>query len=123
MIHLDTSFLIRALVDGTPQSKKLDDWVKDGIDLRVSAPAWCEFLCGPVSADDIALAQAAMGTPLSFEAEDAITASGLFNSTGRRRGSLIDCMIAAVSIRAQTPIATDNIEDFRRFEPMGLRFA
>ena len=47
MIHLDTSFLIRALIPGTREESKLRRWVGDGEALAMSSVAWAEFLCGP----------------------------------------------------------------------------
>ena len=51
----------------------------------------------------------------------AEVAAGLFNETGRRRGSLNDCMIAAAALADDAPIATMNVVDFRRFEKSGLK--
>jgi predicted nucleic acid-binding protein len=56
-----------------------------------------------------------------FLADDARAAADLSNQTGRRRGTLIDCMIAAIALRLDASIMTSNPADFRRFEPFGLR--
>jgi predicted nucleic acid-binding protein len=56
VIHLDTSFLIRALLDGTPESLALDQWIRAGEAIGISGVAWCEFICGPVEPAAIALA-------------------------------------------------------------------
>jgi len=47
----------------------------------------------------------------------------LFNRAGRRRGSLLDCMIAAIALRAGAALATANQADFRRLRAAGLRLA
>jgi len=63
----------------------------------MSSIAWAEFLCGPVEKNDIALAGRIVPDRQSFTDEDAEAAARLFNISGRRRGTFIDCMIAAVA--------------------------
>ncbi len=61
--------------------------------------------------------------PLPFAEADCVLSARLFDLGGRRRHSLLDCMIAAVALRAGAALATANPSDFRRFEPAGLRLA
>ena len=59
MIHLDTSFLIRALVRGTPEDRgpsevdcqRASRW-------RWCSVAWAEFQCGPLTSSELAVAGA-----------------------------------------------------------------
>jgi predicted nucleic acid-binding protein len=86
----------------------------------VNVIVWAEFLCGPVTPDHIRLASRLCPRPEVLLPEDAVRGAELYNATGRRRGSLADCLIAATCLRLNAPIATDNFADFRLFEPMGL---
>ena len=121
MIHLDTSFLIRALNLGTPEDRKLREWIGAGETLSMSAVAWAEFLCGPLDESEIALADQIVGQRSDFTPDQAAIAARLFNESGRRRGSLIDYMIAAAALANSAPIATENVADFRRFQDFGLK--
>lgn len=121
MIHLDTSFLIRALVRGSAEDQRLRDWLRKGEPLGMSAIAWAEFLCGPVEVAQLQFVGLIVSQRAPFAEDDAVLAARLFNDSGRRRGSLADCMIAAAAIREQAPLATDNPSDFRRFHGAGLR--
>ena len=47
-IHLDTCFLIRALVPGTEPDLRLRRWLRQGQRLCMDSIAWTEFLCGPL---------------------------------------------------------------------------
>jgi predicted nucleic acid-binding protein len=123
VIHLDTSFLISALLAGSPQDQRLRTWLVDRTSLGVSAVAWAEFLCGPITPEQLELANRIIGEPHAFGGDEARLASRLFNLGGRRRGSLIDCMIAATAIRTGAALATANPTDFRRFETLGLELA
>jgi predicted nucleic acid-binding protein len=48
IIHLDTSFLIRALSPNSGEDKQLRGWTANGATLGMSAIGWSEFLCGPL---------------------------------------------------------------------------
>ncbi len=123
MIQLDTSFLIRALVRGSGEDRRLRTWLTDAAPLTISAIAWTEFLCGPLEPDTAELASRMAGDHVPFTSEDAVLAAHLFNLSGRRRGTLVDCMVAATAIRGNAELATANPADFRRFEKAGLRIA
>ena len=120
MIHLDTSFLIRALNVGTLEDCKLREWISAGETLSMSTVAWAEFLCGPLDQSEIELAAQIVGQQSVFTPDHAAISARLFNESGRRRGSLLDCMIAAAALAEGAPIATMNVADFRRFEDSGL---
>ncbi len=123
MIHLDTSFLIRALLPGSPEDAALRTWLQRGLPVAASVIAWTELLCGPLTKNQADLALVVVGELVSFGREDAALAASLFNAAGRRRGSLVDCMVAAVAIRSRAALATANEADFTRFVPNGLRLA
>ena len=121
MIHLDTNFLIASLTPASAESRQVSQWLEAGEPVGLSVIAWAEFLCGPVTPRQTALAAGAFPDPVALIPEDAARAANLFNATGRRRGSLADCLIAATCLRLGASIATNNAQDVRRFTPMGLR--
>jgi len=121
LTHLDSDFLIRSLVPGTPEDRLLRKWLRTREPIAVSAVVWTEFLCGPVEPIHLELLANLFGDPVSYTAGDAALAAQLFNLCGRRRGSLADCMIAATAIREDANLATCNAADFRRMESQGLR--
>jgi predicted nucleic acid-binding protein len=120
VIHLDTSFLIRALVPGSAEDGRLRAWLAEGSVLGISAVAWAEFLCGPLTVEQQGLAARVVGNAVAFEAADAYLAAALFNGSGRRRGTLADCMIAAAAIRAEARLATADPQGFAGLEQAGL---
>jgi len=123
VIHLDTSFLIRALRSGSAEDKQLRRWLLEGETARICAIAWTEFLCGPLSNEQVGLAQSFLDEPLSFSADHATLAADLYNASGRRRGTLADCMIAAIAIRSGARFATENKSHFSRMKAAGLVLA
>jgi predicted nucleic acid-binding protein len=120
VILLDTSFLIRALIPGTGEDALLRRWLAGRTTLAVSAVVWTEFLCGPLRPREIQLAAQVVGEILPFGGDEAAVASDLFNHAGRRRGSLVDCMVAAAALGRGAALATSNPGDFRRFASRGL---
>ncbi len=120
MIHLDTNFLIQALVPNSVAGATLQTWKKDDEVLGISSIAWSEFLCGPLNQNDDTLAQLLFPEPEPFLASDAVRAAELFNATGRRSRSLADCQIAAVALRCDARVATVDASDFSLFQSHGL---
>jgi predicted nucleic acid-binding protein len=96
LIHFDIGFLIGALQRGSREDQRLRGWL------------------------GIELAARMIKEPKPLVAADALAAARLFNLGGRRRGSLMDCMIASAAIRVGAELATTNASDFRRFESAGL---
>lgn len=123
MIHLDTSFLIHALRRGSREDARVRGWLMADESLVMSTVAWAEFLCGPVDDAARVAASVVVERQCPFTGEMAGIAAMLFNGAGRRRGSMIDCMIAAAALVEEAAIATSNPGDFNRFAPFGLRVA
>ena len=123
MIHLDTNYLIQALVPGSAAEAKMQAWLTVGDDIGTSTISWSEFLCGPVTPQEEALAQLLLASPEPFLAADARKAAELFNTTGRRSRSLADCQIAAMALRCGARVATGNTADFMPFRQHGLVLA
>ena len=120
MIHLDTSFLIRGSLSGSTEDRALRGWVGAREELGVSTVAWAEFLCGPYERSSLEFLISVIDHYIDFTSAHAEVAAHLFNQSGRRRGSQMDCMIAATAIAEKAPIATADSRDFRRFESEGL---
>ena len=120
MIHLDTSFLIRALVPGSREDRQLRGFLAAETPIAISAVAWAEFLCGPLAARDLSLAAAVVGEAVPLTADHAAIAAALFNVAGRRRGTFVDCLIAAVAVDAGAGLATANPKDFAGMPGLGL---
>jgi predicted nucleic acid-binding protein len=121
VIHLDTNFLILALLPGSPEDEQLRAWVRAQRPVGISAISWAKFLYGPVSENDVETASHVLREPVPFVAADATLAARLFETGGRRRGTLADCMIAATAIRSAAELASANLGDFRRFRSAGLK--
>lgn len=122
-IHLDTSFLIRALDPTYPESAQLRGWFRESRVLAISAFAWGEFLCGPLGEDEERTARRIVQRHVPVGRDEAAEAARLFNHKGRRRGSFPDCLIAATAILSGAELATSNVRDFERFRNEGLRLA
>jgi predicted nucleic acid-binding protein len=124
MIHLDTNCLIEIHASKSPLRSFLLSKVRQGEKLSCSVLAWAEYLCGPVSGEERQLSwQLIEGSPASLEGFVAELGALFFNATGRRRGSLADCLIAATAVTHSALFITLNNRDFLPFEPLGLNLA
>lgn len=124
IIHLDTSFLVRAVHADSHESQKTKEWLHAGKILGMSTVAWAEYLYGGQDSDeDPLLVARIVAHQVDFTVEMAVLAARLFNGTGRCRNMSRDCMIAATAIAEGASIATANLKDFQRFERFGLALA
>jgi predicted nucleic acid-binding protein len=124
MICLDANFLIGGVMEGRAESRHLLAWLEAGETFCTAAPAWYEFLCGPVEPVQVSSMLASLTEGIvAFEESQARIAARLFNAVGRSRRLRLDAMIAATAISRQARLATLNIEDFALFEPHGLELA
>ena len=120
MIHLDTSFLIRSLESSSAESLSLRTWLSGGESVEMSMISWSEFLCGPLSPEATELSAKLLSELVPFGTNEAEVASMLYNQSGRKRGSMVDCMIAATALYRGAQLATSDVRHFKHFEPLGL---
>jgi predicted nucleic acid-binding protein len=121
MICLDTNYLVCTLIPGSLEAKAVGTWLRMGERLFAPSVAWYEFLCGPVTAEEVRLVRRFLaGGVIAFEEAQAATAARLFNAVGRTRRFRVDAMIAACAIEAGCRLATSNRADFTVFVPHGL---
>ncbi len=124
MICLDANFLIGGVSESRTESCHLLAWLEAGETFCTAAPAWYEFLCGPVDDSQIDAMRALLTQGIiAFEDSQALIAAALFNAVKRSRRLRVDAMIAAVSISKKAPLATLNTADFSLFVPFGLELA
>ncbi len=121
MVTLDANFLIAAFRENTAATKPIGEWLARGELIEMSAIAWSEMLCGPLTSEEKERAFVIVGRIEPFTADDAALAADLFNATGRRSRSHADCMIAATAIRRRSVLATLDRPDFARFRRFELQ--
>lgn len=121
-LHLDANAMI-ALSD---PSGKIWSLVMEQIQASIlpetSAVAWHEFVRGPMStAECLRVERLLNGRVVPLTRRTAELAATIFNTTGRRRASTADCLIAATAIERNAALVTLNVGDFNRFESHGLK--
>jgi predicted nucleic acid-binding protein len=124
MIHLDTNCLVDIQSPSSRVRSLLLSKLRLGERVSCSVLAWAEYLCGPVSAEERELSwQLIEGSPAPLDTFVAELGARFFNSTGRRRGSFADCLIAATAVSNDATLMTLNNHDFAPFESLGLKLA
>jgi predicted nucleic acid-binding protein len=122
MIHLDTNYLIGMVSLNSPLGAEVMHWLRSGEKLGTSAIAWTEFLTGPLTVEQLRRAEIILGGEIiAFGEAEADCAAQLYNRTGRKRDTRLNCLIAATAICSGAPLATQNQKDFTPFVTVGLR--
>ncbi len=121
MICLDANYLIGGVSEHRPEFEHIVVWSAAGESFCTASPAWYEFLCGPVTREQIdAMRTCLSGGILPFDESNADTAAYLFNALNRPRSRRVDIMIAATAINQKIPLATRNRAHFDALVPYGL---
>lgn len=120
-LHLDTNYLIFGGDPGHAAHRQMRRWLASGETLAVSAIAWAEFRCGPLTSELLNAWETLLsGRIVAVDQPIAERASDLFNLTGRRSRSLPDCLIAATAMSNNVRLATLNRSDFTVMTKFGL---
>ncbi|MFM7373607.1 MAG: type II toxin-antitoxin system VapC family toxin [Chthoniobacterales bacterium] len=124
MICLDANYLIGGTSKGRPECGHILSWIDAGEAFCASAPAWYEFLCGPVDTEKVEAMKDLVGERIiPFDTSSAALAAELFNKIGRPRTRRVDVMIAAVAIGQNAKLATLNTAHFQPMLKHGLELA
>lgn len=119
---LDTNALIALADPSHVLFEYTESALRAGARAFTCAVAWHEFVRGPILDKDRDRALRIIEWRiLPLDRSHAEKAAALFNTTGRRRGSTSDCMIAAVAIVIESDLLTWNMADFEPFVPCGLK--
>lgn len=120
-MHLDTNILIGVFSEEKELRAKLKRFFHEGYSFSVSALVWHEFVSGPVKAIQKQHALSLIEERiLPMDKDIAELASELYNSSGRKKSSRPDCIVAATAINYQAEMLTLNASDFKAFSKQGL---
>lgn len=124
-MFVDTGIMIRGVWRSTAEHQALERMLNEREELFASAIAWAEFTCGKNAVrgpQEVAHVRSLLSEVVPASEEEADLAAELYNQTGRRKGTLPDCMIAATAILRKEPLLTID-EGFKVFEALGLELA
>jgi len=120
-MHLDTNVLILTFGESSKIRKELEIQLAKGYQLYISAFVWHEFVSGPVAEIQKQYAMSLVEERIvPLDKEIAELGAQLYNSSGRKRGSHPDCLIAATAICSGGKLFTQNPNDFQSFLNSGL---
>jgi hypothetical protein len=67
----DANFLVAALQIGSPEESRMNQWLSSKEVLGISAVAWAEFRCGPLSSRDEGISRQMFPAIESLSGQDA----------------------------------------------------
>ncbi len=119
--HLDTDFLVKALVARGPEWARLRAISASDAEVEMSALAWYEFCRGERTPPQLAVARDVLGEEgvVAFSEEQAERAADVFRRLGRPRRRAADVAIAAAALQRDAVLLTGNLRDYSGIE--GLR--
>lgn len=114
LVHLDNDFLVRALSGRRSEKHRLRELSDSTEQLQMSAVAWYEFLRGPRTPEQVAVARALFGENgiLPFSEAFAERAAEVFRSLGSPRRRTTDIAIGVTAAEVNAKLFTCNAQDF-----------
>ena len=119
--HLDTDFLLKALLSRGPERILLRRISDSNAEIEMSAIAWYEFCRGPRLPEQEALGRSFLETDgvVAFDEKLAIAASDVFRRLGRPRKRAADVAIAVTAMARDARLLSGNTRDYAGID--GLR--
>jgi predicted nucleic acid-binding protein len=112
--HLDTDFLIKALMSAGEERDVLRRISDSLVEVEMSALAWYEFCRGPRTPEQEAVARSFLEAEgvIAFDEDLAAKAAALFLQLGSPRRRAFDVAIAATAIARGARLLTSNTRDY-----------
>ncbi|MCE7872007.1 type II toxin-antitoxin system VapC family toxin [bacterium CPR1] len=113
-VHLDASYLIRALTDRS-EWRKLEQLANGQRPIQMSAIAWYEYCRGPRSPQQVAVARSFLMEDgvVPFTEDLAEVAAEIFRNLGSSRARAADIAIGTTAVAHRASLLTRNQADFR----------
>jgi predicted nucleic acid-binding protein len=120
--HLDTDFLLRALLSRGPERALLRRISDSEAEIEMSAVAWYEFCRGPRRPEQEALARSYLEADgvIAFDEQLAVVAADLFRRLGRPRKRAADIAIAVTAIARGARLLSGNTRDYSSIDGLQL---
>jgi predicted nucleic acid-binding protein len=118
--HLDTDFLVKALLGDGPERELLRAISDSPDEIEMSALAWYEFCRGPRLPQQEAVARSYLEAEgvVQFDESAAARAADIFRRLGSPRRRAADVAIAAVAIGREARLLTGNTRDYSGIEAL-----
>jgi predicted nucleic acid-binding protein len=120
--HLDTDFLIKALLARGAEQELLRDISHSPAEIEMSALAWYEFCRGPRSPEQEAVARSYLETEgiIPFGEDLASKSADTFRRLGSPRRRAFDVAIATAAMARSARLLTGNTRDYTGIEGLLL---
>jgi predicted nucleic acid-binding protein len=113
-VHLDTDFLVRALASQGPERRRLFELAASRAEMQMSSLAWYEFVRGPRSPEQVAVARSLFEDDgiIPFSDDLAELAAETFRQLGSPRRRSADIAIGITALEMNARLLSCNADDF-----------
>jgi predicted nucleic acid-binding protein len=111
-VHLDTDFLIYALIENGRERRRLFELADSEAVIQMSAVAWYEFCRGPRTPQQLAVARSLVDEVVPFSEDLADLAARVFRMLGSPRRRAADIAIGVTAAALEARLYTRHGRDF-----------